>query len=172
MLPIGLKAELRPYQLEGFGWLAARYRHGLGGILADDMGLGKTLQTLALICHAREVAPDEPPFLVVAPTSVTGNWVREAERFAPDLRVVSLDGGAARRRRALAESVGHADIVVTSYALLRLRRRRAGRASVARADPRRGPVRQEPSLDDVPERPAAGRAVSSWRSPERRWRTT
>ncbi len=119
MLPIGLKAELRPYQLEGFGWLAARYRHGLGGILADDMGLGKTLQTLALICHAREVAPDEPPFLVVAPTSVTGNWVREAERFAPDLRVVALDGGAARRRRALAESVGQADIVVTSYALLR-----------------------------------------------------
>ncbi|GAA3615048.1 DEAD/DEAH box helicase [Microlunatus ginsengisoli] len=120
-LPVGLKAELRPYQLEGFGWLAARFRHGLGGILADDMGLGKTLQTLALICHAREQNPDEPPFLVVAPTSVTGNWVSEAARFAPDLRVVALEGSSARRSKALARlDERTADLVVTSYALARL----------------------------------------------------
>jgi hypothetical protein len=118
-VPGTVKAELRPYQLAGFHWLTSRYAHSLGGILADDMGLGKTLQTLALICHAREDSPEEPPFLVVAPTSVTGNWVREAERFAPGLRVVALDGPAARRRTALGRLEG-ADLVVTSYALVRL----------------------------------------------------
>ena len=118
-VPARVKAELRPYQLAGFRWLTTAIAHHLGGILADDMGLGKTLQTLALICHAREEAPEDPPFLVVAPTSVTGNWVREAERFAPGLRVVALDGPAARRRTALGRLEG-ADLVVTSYALVRL----------------------------------------------------
>jgi hypothetical protein len=65
--PSTLHAELRPYQREGFGWLAFLWQHQLGGILADDMGLGKTLQSLALICQAREADPDLPPFLIVAP---------------------------------------------------------------------------------------------------------
>ena len=65
---------MRPYQVEGFQWLAVLYRHNLGGVLADDMGLGKTLQTLALICHAVENARTQSPFLVVAPASVVSNW--------------------------------------------------------------------------------------------------
>ncbi|WP_411698743.1 SNF2-related protein, partial [Conyzicola sp.] len=83
-LPGGVNATLRPYQQEGFDWLAFLWRHGLGGVLADDMGLGKTLQTLALIAYAKQQPVEPPaPFLVVAPTSVVGNWVAEAERFTP-----------------------------------------------------------------------------------------
>ena len=116
-LPAGVEATLRPYQQEGFDWLAFLHRHGLGGVLADDMGLGKTLQTLALVAHAREAATS--PFLVVAPTSVVPGWVREAARFVPSLRVVTLDPRT-RRRSSLAQLAAGADLVVTSYALLRL----------------------------------------------------
>ncbi len=119
-LPAGLHAELRPYQRQAFEWLAFLHRHRLGGILADDMGLGKTLETLALLAHAREQAPDAPPFLVVAPASVLGNWVDEAARFAPGLRVVTMDATPARLGRSPAEIAAGADVVVTTYALLRL----------------------------------------------------
>ena len=118
--PTGLTATLRGYQLEGFRWLAFLREHGLGGILADDMGLGKTLQVLAMISHAQ--ATDPGPFLVVAPTSVVGAWESEAARHAPDLRVVALTSSLARRGGAetLADLVADADVVVTSYTLLRL----------------------------------------------------
>ena len=89
-VPETLRATLRPYQLDGYRWLWFLWSHHLGGILADDMGLGKTLQALALICRARLVCPERPPFLVVAPTSVVSNWSNEAGKFAPDLRVVCL----------------------------------------------------------------------------------
>jgi len=108
-VPSSLTARLRPYQVDGFQWLAFLWEHQLGGILADDMGLGKTLQSLALICHAGA----DRPFLIVAPTSVVSNWVAEAARFAPDLRVVSVT----RRGQPLPADV---DVVVTSYTLLRL----------------------------------------------------
>src|SRR5204863_2509357 len=88
--PATLDADLRPYQREGFAWLATLWELSLGGILADDMGLGKTLQTLALICHARERDPALGAFLVVAPTSVVSNWAREAARFATPLSVASV----------------------------------------------------------------------------------
>ena len=87
VVPTSLRAELRPYQAEGFSWLATLHAHGLGGILADDMGLGKTVQSLALICQVRQQNPSMAPFLVVAPASVVANWVTEATRFAPDLSV-------------------------------------------------------------------------------------
>ncbi len=118
--PGTLNAELRPYQREGFGWLAFLWQHELGGILADDMGLGKTLQSLALICQAREADPDLPPFLIVAPTSVVSNWAAEAARFAPGLPVVAITGTAARRRQSLEEITAGAGAVVTSYTLLRM----------------------------------------------------
>ena len=123
--PTGLRAELRPYQREGYRWLAHLWGSGLGGVLADDMGLGKTLQVLALVGHARERV-DGPPFLVVAPTSVVTNWQREAATFTPSLRVVVVGESQAKRargsgeRRPLAELVAGADLVVTSYALLRI----------------------------------------------------
>ena len=123
-LPATLQAEFRPYQREGFAWLHTLWSNGLGGILADDMGLGKTLQTLALVAQARleqavGAETPAPPFLVVAPTSVVAGWVSEAARFVPSLRVVTLDPRS-RKRTPLPELAAGADVVVTSYALLRL----------------------------------------------------
>jgi superfamily II DNA or RNA helicase len=123
--PAGLTVELRPYQAEGFSWLVHLWRHGLGGILADDMGLGKTLQCLALVQYAVERAAgsdsERPgPFLVVAPTSVAPGWVAEAARFAPDLVVRRIDATEGAGRARIAEIARGADIVVTTYALLRL----------------------------------------------------
>jgi superfamily II DNA or RNA helicase len=114
-VPRGLTAELRPYQKDGFDWLAFLWKHRLGGILADDMGLGKTLQLLALIAHAR-AGGESRPFLVIAPTSVVATWQSEAARFTPDL-TVQVRGST--RASGLAEPF-HADVVVTTYAIARL----------------------------------------------------
>ncbi|WP_159839280.1 DEAD/DEAH box helicase [Nocardia sp. CY41] len=119
--PVGLKAELRPYQQRGLAWLATMSRMGCGAILADDMGLGKTVQVLALLVHERETpeAAEPPgPTLLVCPMSVVGNWQREAERFAPDLRVWVHHGVGRRAGAELDETVAAADLVVTTYALL------------------------------------------------------
>jgi superfamily II DNA or RNA helicase len=121
-LPATLRATLRPYQLEGYRWLSFLWDAGLGGVLADDMGLGKTVQTLAMLCRAKETGGLDAPVLVVAPTSVVRNWVREAAEFAPDLRVVAVTETASRRGTDLAEETAGADVVVTSYALLRIDR--------------------------------------------------
>ncbi|PJI93304.1 DEAD/DEAH box helicase [Luteimicrobium subarcticum] len=123
--PAGLAAQLRPYQQEGFEWLAFLAEHGLGGVLADDMGLGKTVQTLAAVVHAHEVAaaagaPRPAPVLVVAPTSVVDMWETETARFAPGLRAAAVRGTRARRGEPLGDTVAGADVVVTSYALFRL----------------------------------------------------
>jgi superfamily II DNA or RNA helicase len=118
-LPAGLHAELRPYQKDGFDWLTFLWRHGLGGILADDMGLGKTLQALALIEHAIE-AGNTAPFLVVAPTSVVSNWVREADRFTPELVVSGVTATEKKSGTPLTVAVRGAHVIVTSYALMRL----------------------------------------------------
>ncbi|HEY5784694.1 MAG TPA: DEAD/DEAH box helicase [Microlunatus sp.] len=119
-VPAGMLADLRPYQRDGFGWLVGLWRHRLGGVLADDMGLGKTLQTLAMIAHARAQEPDAPPFLVVAPTSVVTTWASEAARFTPGLDVRTVTRSQAKRHRSLGEDTVGADVVVTSYALLRI----------------------------------------------------
>ena len=113
-VPKGLDASLRPYQKAGLGWLDALGDAGLNGILADDMGLGKTVQTIAHLLSMRERGLLDAPALVVAPTSLLGNWAREAARFAPELEV-RVWHGADRRERPL-ESEG-ATLVVTSYAL-------------------------------------------------------
>ena len=118
-VPAALEAQLRPYQHDGFAWLASLRELELGGILADDMGLGKTLQALALICHARERDPGTGPFLVVAPTSVVSGWVGEAARFVPGLRVESVTDTLTRSGRSIDE-VAAADVVVTTYTLFRL----------------------------------------------------
>ena len=112
-VPGTLRAELRPYQEEGFAWLARLSRWGAGACLADDMGLGKTVQTLALLVdRARDGAA-----LVVAPTSVVANWFDEARRFAPTLNVWAYTGPAAARAGKL-EGLGAFDVVVTTYGLL------------------------------------------------------
>ncbi|THJ66857.1 helicase [Arthrobacter echini] len=119
-VPASVAATLRPYQQEGFSWLAFLWEHGLGGVLADDMGLGKTLQTLSLICHARERTAEAKPFLVVAPTSVVSNWATEAHRFAPGLAVQAISDTLRRSGADLAQVVAANDVVITSYTLFRL----------------------------------------------------
>ncbi|MGF0116488.1 SNF2-related protein [Promicromonospora sp. Marseille-Q5078] len=119
-VPQGVRAELRPYQRQAFEWLAFLWRHGLGGILADDMGLGKTVETLTFLAHARSAEPGGPPFVVVAPASVVGNWVDEATRFTPGLRVVAMPATARTLRTGVAELAADADVLVTSYAVFRL----------------------------------------------------
>ncbi|SMP37945.1 Superfamily II DNA or RNA helicase, SNF2 family [Neorhodopirellula lusitana] len=109
-LPASLDATLRDYQVEGYKWLRRLAEWGVGGILADDMGLGKTLQTLAVILDRK----DEGPTLVIAPTSVGFNWVREAERFAPGLNVHLY---RETDRKAFLEQVAPGDLVVCSYGL-------------------------------------------------------
>ena len=118
--PATIEARLRPYQLDGFRWLAFLWKFQLGGILADDMGLGKTLQTLALVCHAKQADPAVAPFLIVAPTSVVSNWAAEAARFAPGLKVVTISDTLRRRGQTLDEVIENADVVVASYTLFRL----------------------------------------------------
>lgn len=119
--PEALQARLRPYQLDGYRWMSTLWDARLGGVLADDMGLGKTLQALATVVRG-EARDDlaEGPVLVVAPTTVVGTWAEEAQRFAPGLRVATVTATARRRGSDLATAVGGADLVVTSYTLLRL----------------------------------------------------
>ncbi len=106
-----LHADLRDYQLDGFRWLARLSRWGVGGVLADDMGLGKTVQAIAVLLQRG----NEGPTLVVAPTSVGDNWVRETERFAPSLRPLLYRDSD---REQLVENAGANDLVIVSYQLL------------------------------------------------------
>lgn len=114
-LPNMLTASLRPYQHDGVAWLSQMHRLGVGRILADDMGLGKTLMAMALLAKAKE-ADGIKPSLVVAPTSVLDVWVQEAKRHCPGLNVLKWHG---RDRKESEAAAREADVVVTSYALLR-----------------------------------------------------
>ncbi|QBE63779.1 DEAD/DEAH box helicase [Pseudoduganella lutea] len=113
--PAGLRATLRTYQQEGLAWMQFLREHDFAGILADDMGLGKTIQALAHILAEKEAGRLDAPALVVAPTSLMGNWQAEAARFAPGLRVLLLHG---KDRAALFDAIGQADLVLTTYPLL------------------------------------------------------
>ena len=119
--PLGkLDEVLRPYQKHGVAWLHFLRRNNFGGILADEMGLGKTLQTLAFLQSLR-TGPDAGtakrlPTLVVCPTTLVFNWVNEAAKFTPELKVVALQGP---NRHPLFSQIASADLVVTSYALIR-----------------------------------------------------
>jgi superfamily II DNA or RNA helicase len=112
-LPAGFRAQLRPYQLEGFQWLGRLAATGLGACLADDMGLGKTVQALALLL-ARAA---QGPALVVAPTSVCSNWEAEAAAFAPDLKVRRFGEGD---RTAALLGAGAGDLFICTYGLVAL----------------------------------------------------
>lgn len=113
--PRGLKATLRPYQEQGLSWLRFVHDLGSGGVLADDMGLGKTLQTIALLLSLKNETKGMRA-LIVAPTSVVSNWVREIERFSPNLTTALWHGAGRREQMKELES---ANIIITSYALLR-----------------------------------------------------
>lgn len=134
-----LKADLRPYQLEGARWLVQLYRNDLGGCLADDMGLGKTLQTITVLLHAKEqlslkgaprttragknqlnlfAQPDDHDFLnplhalVVLPASLVFNWESELLKFAPHLSVYKHTGPRRHKKIALLQRF---DVILTTY---------------------------------------------------------
>jgi superfamily II DNA or RNA helicase len=113
--PAGLQVQLRPYQLEGLAWLQYLRLHNLGGILADDMGLGKTAQALAHVLTEKHAGRLDLPVLVVLPTSLIFNWQAEAQRMAPSLRLLTLQGP---QREALFEQMPSHDLVLTTYPLL------------------------------------------------------
>lgn len=119
--PDGLHGELRPYQRFGYSWLSFHRQWGLGACLADDMGLGKTIQTIALLLQEKETRGSLPaPALLVCPTSVVTNWERELGRFAPGLRPYVHQGADRLRGGAFRKAVRGADMVLTSYPLVRL----------------------------------------------------
>ncbi len=113
--PPGFNAELRPYQQQGLNWLQFLREYQFNGILADDMGLGKTVQTLAHLLIEKQSGRMHQPSLIVAPTSLMGNWRREIQHFASALTVLVLHGP---ERQALFDSIDRHDIILTSYPLL------------------------------------------------------
>jgi superfamily II DNA or RNA helicase len=115
--PRGFHGELREYQREGLGWLQFLREFNFGGCLADDMGLGKTVQVLALL-QTRRLAKktQHKPSLVVVPKSLIFNWVEEAERFTPNLRVVDYTGSD---RGDQLDQLDQCDVLLTTYGTLR-----------------------------------------------------
>ncbi|MCM0758336.1 DEAD/DEAH box helicase [Sporomusa sphaeroides DSM 2875] len=116
VIPQGIQGKLRDYQKTGFKWLKSLANYGLGGILADDMGLGKTLQVIAFVLS--EKANCQAPSLVIAPTSLVYNWQEEVFKFAPSLNAVVISGQPDERVEQL-QDIGNADLVITSYGLIR-----------------------------------------------------
>jgi len=118
--PRTFRGDLRDYQKDGLGWLNFLREFRLGGCLADDMGLGKTVQVLAMLesRRTRKLKPKEvkKPSLVVVPKSLIFNWMAEAERFAPNLKIVNYTGTA---RKEVFEDIGNADAMITTYGTLR-----------------------------------------------------
>ena len=113
--PPGLHASLRPYQRAGVHWLRFLTRLRLGACLADDMGLGKTIQVLGLLLHWRAESPAAPPALLILPASLLGNWLDEARRFAPSLRLLAVHPSAEKEPdRALPKI----DVVLTTYGMV------------------------------------------------------
>jgi len=113
--PEGLVAELRDYQKEGLNWLMFLNEYGFSGVLADDMGLGKTVQTLAYLLYKKQNQLLTSPAMVICPTSLVGNWLNEAIKFTPDLRVLVLHGVG---RHQFFKDIGNYDLVITTYPLI------------------------------------------------------
>jgi SNF2 family DNA or RNA helicase len=117
------KGKLRPYQKDGLSWLSFLHTYEFSGILADEMGLGKTVQTLALLQHLKDSRSKkftfDKPAMIVAPTSVITNWLHESARFSPKLKVLLLHGP---QRKTKFKEIKDVDLVITSYALLRIDR--------------------------------------------------
>ncbi|MDF2962849.1 MAG: helicase [Paenibacillus sp.] len=118
-LPGSLAHVLRDYQKYGFGWMKTLAYYNFGGILADDMGLGKTLQSIAFIVSVLpDIRGQQLPAIIVSPASLVYNWRNELKKFAPELRAVIADGGKAERGSVL-KNASQADVIITSYPLLR-----------------------------------------------------
>lgn len=118
--PKQLNAELRDYQKRGVAWLRYLESLGLNGCLADDMGLGKTMQVISVLVLEREQGQQPGPTLLIAPTSVIGNWQKEIEKFAPQLTTL-IHHGSEREQESKAFKQGclQHDLLITSYTLAR-----------------------------------------------------
>ena len=114
-LPAGFKGELRPYQKAGYNWLSFLNEYRLGGVLADDMGLGKTVQTLTLMQAEKEAGRGTS--LLIMPTSLVYNWEMEAQKFVPELKILTYTG---TQRNKDVKRFEQYDIVITSYGITRL----------------------------------------------------
>jgi len=114
-IPEAFRGSLRAYQKAGVDWLQFLRAAGLGGVLADDMGLGKTVQTLAHLMIEKAEGRLTKPALIVCPTSLVPNWVSEAERFAPSLKLLPLHGPARKERFG---QIDRHDLVLSTYPLL------------------------------------------------------
>ncbi len=118
-VPKSFHGKLRPYQKRGLAWLAFLSSWGLGACLADDMGLGKTVQLIALLLHLKEKEEGiRPPFLLICPMSIVGNWKREIIRFAPSLKVFIHHGGERLSGEEFRKEAAKADVVITTYSLV------------------------------------------------------
>jgi len=115
--PESFRGSLRPYQLKALSWLAFLDRYGMGGCLADDMGLGKTIELIAMLLHERQDGAAAGPTLLVVPMSLVGNWRRELERFAPEVRVMVHHGAQRLSGDTFLDEVAVNDVVISTYAL-------------------------------------------------------
>ena len=111
--PASLNGELRPYQQTGLKWLWTNISKGFGVCMADDMGLGKTIQVISLILKMKEENKLDKPVLVICPTTLIGNWMKELQMFAPSLDAIIYHG--AERQLDLKH-----DIILTTYAIMRI----------------------------------------------------
>ena len=111
--PSGLKAQLRDYQLYGLSWLQFLRVSRFNGVLADDMGLGKTVQTLAHLLYEKEQGRLKQAALIIAPTSLVGNWFVEAQRFTPELRVLIYHGSDRHQ-----DNFDDYDLIISTYGLI------------------------------------------------------
>ncbi|MHC8947542.1 DEAD/DEAH box helicase [Sphingobacterium hungaricum] len=117
--PVHFKGNLRPYQQAGYNWFHFLQQYKFGGCLADDMGLGKTVQTLALLQKQKEDlngTDSAKTSLLILPTSLVYNWQKEAEKFAPKLRVLQHTGN---NRSKDPFALSHFDVVITTYGIVR-----------------------------------------------------
>lgn len=112
-IPQGLKTKLRDYQHQGLNWLQSLRANQFGGVLADDMGLGKTVQTLAHLQYEKEQGRLKKASLIIAPTSLMGNWFEEAQRFTPELNILIFHG--AERHH---DNFDEYDVVISTYGLI------------------------------------------------------
>ena len=117
-IPLGFRGTLREYQKRGFYWLTFLRNHGIGACLADDMGLGKTVQSICLMLYEREKGLTDKPTLIICPTSVVGNWEKEIEKFAPNLKSAIHHGNSRWSYETFSEEIHKNEVVITTYALI------------------------------------------------------
>lgn len=118
--PAYINGALRPYQVQGLNWLVSLHRNNLAGILADEMGLGKTLQTISFLGYLRYVEKKRGPFLVIAPKSTLNNWLREINRWTPEVNAFILQGDKEERAKLVSEKLLSCDfdIAIASYEII------------------------------------------------------